>query len=218
MKPKSERRGANMIKLNWVTKACGAFLLWAMAAIALPAQTFTTLWNFETIGAYGANPYNVSLVQGLDGNFYGTTFYGGTDVYDGGAGGTVFKITPDGTLTTVYSFCAQPNCADGQGPFAGLVLGRDGNFYGTTRNGGTTNSANCVEGECGTVFKITPDGVLTTLHSFTGGNDGSAPLSALIQGTDGNFYGTTSTGGGGVRRGTIFEITPSGSLKTLHYF
>jgi uncharacterized repeat protein (TIGR03803 family) len=193
-----------MSKLNWVTKACGVFLFWATAALALPAQTFTTLADFD--GTDGLEPGYVSLVQALDGNFYGTTLYGGAHV-TGGYGGTVFKVTPTGTLTTIYSFCALTNCADGNGPEAGLTLGRDGTFYGTTSLGGT--SANCDFG-CGTVFKITQDGILTSLYSFTDNENGFSPRSSLIQGNNGNFYGTTT--------GTIFEITPGGSLKTVHVF
>src|SRR5579871_5372491 len=103
-----------------------------------------------------------TLVQGTDGNLYGTTLWGGThnNGCSGGFGcGTVFKITPTGALTTLYSFCPQTNCPDGIGPNT-LVQGTDGNFYGTTQQGG----ANCYD--CGTVFKITPMGTLTTLYSF----------------------------------------------------
>jgi uncharacterized repeat protein (TIGR03803 family) len=196
-----------MTKLNWMTKACGFLLLWAMAAAALPAQTFTTLVTFD--GLNGNTPYNVSLVQGLDGNFYGTTFFGGANNE-----GTVFKVTPSGTVTTVYSFCSQTNCTDGSYPYAGLVLGTDGNFYGTTRDGGS--SIPCTVPNCGTVFKVTPAGVLTTLHSFTGYSDGSAPLHPLIQSTDGDFYGTTSYAGS--HAATIFRISPGGMFKTLHVF
>jgi uncharacterized repeat protein (TIGR03803 family) len=203
-----------MSRLNRMTKACGVFLLWATAAVALPAQTFKTLANFD--GTDGENPYNVSLVQGLDGNFYGTTFAGGENEFQGNDGGTVFKITPDGMLTTVYSFCAQANCADGEGSFAGLVLGTDGNLYGTTRDGGASVGCTTTPFNCGTVFKVTPEGVLTTLHSFTGNGDGSGPLYALIQGTDGDFYGTTIYGGD--HTGTIFRISPGGRFKTLHVF
>jgi uncharacterized repeat protein (TIGR03803 family) len=122
--------------------------------------------------------------------------------------GTVFKITATGTLTTLYSFCSQPLCSDGAQPYAGLVQGTDGNFYGTT-NAGTA------KGE-GTVFKITPGGKLTTLYSF-GGPDGGGPSAGLVQATDGSFYGTT---GGGVANGagTVFKITPGGTLTTLHSF
>jgi uncharacterized repeat protein (TIGR03803 family) len=188
-------------------------LVCAAAAFTSSAQTFTTLANFD--GANGQNPYYVTLVQGLDGGLYGTTVFGG--VNENGISGTVFKVTPDGTLTTVYSFCSQTNCTDGSLPYAGLVLGTDGNFYGTTRDGGT--SVNCDGLGCGTVFKVTPEGVLTTLHSFNLIEDGSSPYAPLIQGTDGDFYGTTSGDYNGTNGyGTIFRITPGGSLKTLHRF
>jgi uncharacterized repeat protein (TIGR03803 family) len=154
------------------------------AAIGSPAQTFTTLVSFNK--SNGADPYLGHLVQGLDGNFYGTTSKGGTD-----SSGTVFKITPSGTLTTLYSFCAQTNCTDGAGPLGGAVQATNGSFYGTTAQGGS--SINC-NGGCGTVFEITQTGTLTTLHSFAG-TDGSIPEEGVVQATNGNFYGTTAFGG-----------------------
>lgn len=173
--------------------------------------TLTTLYGFcsQTNCTDGENPY-VGLVQGTDGNFYGTTFYGGANF-----GGTIFKITPTGTLTTLYSFCAQAHCTDGEYPRAGLVQASDGNFYGTTEGGGTSQA--CYQIGCGTVFKITPTGTLTTLHSFDSA-DGFYPFGALIQATDGNFYGTTDGGGTGVYNGTVFKMTPTGKLTTLYSF
>jgi len=150
-------------------------------------------------------------VQGPDGNFYGTTSGGGTN-----NDGTIFKITSDGNLTTVHSFSG----ADGTSPTAGLIQGSNGNFYGTAHGGG--NIAACPDGAgCGTVFEITPDGKLTTLHSFNG-DDGSGP-GALIQATDGNLYGTTNTGGVDACPnypgcGTVFRLTPTGELTTLYSF
>jgi len=232
------------------------FTFCAAMVIASPAQTFTTLASFH--GPDGATPRYGSLVQGTDGNFYGTTRGGGAH-----SRGTVFKMTPSGTLSTLYSFCPQQGCSDGSDPDAGLALGSDGNFYGVTTAGGNSGD--------GTVFKITPTGVFTSLHSFTGsdgaepvgtlllasdgnfygttnaegekGNgtvfkitsngtfttiynfcslslcaDGSGPFSGLVQGTDGNFYGTTSGGGTGFLYGTVFKITPNGTLTTLHSF
>src|SRR5437773_1023085 len=117
-----------MSKLSWGKRAYAVFLLCATTAIALPAQTFTVLHNFD--GTDGGNP-EAGLVQATDGNFYGTTFFGGAD-----GQGTVFKITPSGTLTTLYSFCSQSGCADGLEPAAALVQATDGNFYGTTIGGG----------------------------------------------------------------------------------
>ncbi len=119
--------------------------------------------------------------------------------------GTVFKLTPAGKLTTMYSFCAQSNCTDGMFP-AGLIEATDGNFYGTTSGGGA-NLPNCpgLLTTCGTVFKITPTGQLTTLYTFIG-PDGAGPEAGLIQSTDGNFYGTTAWGGT-YNSGTAFRIS-----------
>ncbi len=182
----------------------GAFtvLLCALIPLAARAQTFTTLTNLT--GTNGANPLFATLLQGPDGNLYGTTSAGGVHAH-----GTVFKISRAGTLTTLYSFCALSNCADGSAPYAGLILGTDGNFYGTTESGGAHRNN-------GTIFKITPKGVLTTLHSFNS-TDGANPYAPLMQASDGNFYGTTESGGAHIL-GTIFKITPAGTLTTLHSF
>jgi len=163
-----------------------------------PTVSETVLANFS--GANGMDPADENLVQGLDGNLYGTTQYGGM----GQCCGTIFKITPSGTLTTLHAFSG----TDGSYLYAGLTLGVDGNFYGATYSGGTSSY--------GTIFKITPSGTLTTLHNFAG-TDGAYPNGALIQGTDGNFYGTT-IGGATVPYGSVFKITPSGGLTTLHTF
>ena len=105
--------------------------------------------------------------------------------YDRGLGGagTVFKISATGALTTLYSFTGGK---DGRNPSGGLVQGNDGNFYGTTLQGG-------INGDYGTVFKISATGALTNLYSFTGGEDGAGPSAGLVQGSDGIFYGTTGT-------------------------
>jgi uncharacterized repeat protein (TIGR03803 family) len=198
--------------------ACALLVICAATAIASSAQTLTTLALFDEFD--GSGPYTAPLVQGADGNFYGTTTYGGANCVSGGGCGTVFKITPEGTLTTVYSFCAQSGCTDGIYPYAGLVQGTDGNFYGTTTQGGAS-------GHDGTVFKITPAGTLTTLYSFCAQvncADGGYPFGGLVQASDGNFYGTTFSGGVGDAQycnggcGTVFKITPKGALKTLHSF
>jgi uncharacterized repeat protein (TIGR03803 family) len=238
-----------MTKFSWMAKACGVSLLWATVALALPAQTLTTLHNF--VDTDGANPI-AGLVQGTDGNLYGTTedgeanngggtvfkitangtlttldsfdftdgylpqgelvqatngdFYGTTyETYEGGdnSDGTVFKITANGMLTTLHSF----DGTDGANPYAGLVQSTDGSFYGTAFDGGASGY--------GTVFKITPGGTLTTLHSFDG-TDGEYPAAGLVQGTDGDFYGATYVGR--ANDGTIFKITPGGTLTTLHSF
>jgi uncharacterized repeat protein (TIGR03803 family) len=145
-----------------------------------------------------------ALVQGTDGNLYGATVAGGVH-----GSGAVFRTTPGGTLTTLYSFCTLTNCADGEYPEAGLIQASDGNFYGTTFRGGANSLA-------GTVFKLTPGGTLTTLYSFcslTNCADGEGPMAGLIQASDGNFYGTTFFG-----YGTVFKITPGGMLTTLRIF
>jgi len=208
-----------------------------------PPSTMTTLHNFN--GTDGANPV-ANLIQGTDGNLYGTTPLGGAG---GCAGsqftpngcGTIFKITPAGVLTTLYSFgvgtapSAYPTPADGANPNAPLVQGSDGNFYGTTPVGGIAGCEAYVNllyetaGGCGTIFKITPDGTLTTLYTFgTTPTDGVVPGAGLIQANDGNLYGTTTSGGmGGCLNlektmtagcGTIFRIAPSGSYTTLYRF
>lgn len=163
-----------------------------------PAGVVTVLAAFGASSTDGTDP--IPLIQGTDGNFYGTTASGGTN-----GGGTVFKITPAGVETVLYSF------PTGIGA-GGLTQGTDGNFYGTTAHGGTNNA--------GTVFEITPAGVETVLYSFTGSSANlivGAEPSALIQGTDGNFYGTTSYGGTN-GAGTIFKITPEGGETVLYSF
>ena len=162
------------------------------------AARLNVIYNFTSSNNGGIYPAG-SLVQGSDGNFYGTTNGG-----SGSTGGTVFKMTPTGGLTTLVAF----NGSNGAQPSAALVQGSDGNFYGTTLIGGISNE--------GTVFKMTPTGILTTLVSFNGAN-GANPQAALVQGNDGNFYGTTSSGSD-ANAGTVFQITPDGVLTTLVAF
>ena len=180
---------------------CATFLFCIATAIASPAQTLTTLHNFAGEPDDGKDPY-AGLVQGSDGNFYGTTQNGGTNNK-----GTVFQITSNGTLTILQSFAG----SDGQEPTAGLVQGSDGNFYGTTSIAGSGGSG-------GTVFKISPGGSLTTLVTFDGEGGPEFPYSGVIQGSDGNFYGTTPQGGTHDGNGTVYKITPGGTVTTLHSF
>jgi uncharacterized repeat protein (TIGR03803 family) len=254
-----------MFKFNWWTRVCAVFFLGATTAIALPAQTFTPLHSFNNTDGNGPE---AGLVQGTNGNLYGTTVYGGASNACSNGCGTVFKITPsgmfttlnsfdntdgaypeavlvqatngslygttagggansnsacgpfsdscgtvfkitNGTLTTLYSFCSQSNCADGDGPIAGLVQATNGNLYGTTDDGGANSD--------GTVFKITPNGTVTTPHSFDN-TDGANPSAGLIQGTSGYLYGTTVAGGAN-GLGTVFRITPRGKgFMPLHSF
>jgi len=183
-------------------------VLSAASAMVAPAQTLTTIHNFAGKPNDGSIPY-AKLVRGTDGNFYGTTHRGGAN-----DDGTVFKMTPSGTVTRLHSFTAQ---GDGTEPAAGLIQAKDGNFYGTT-NGDTSGS--CSAGNCGTVFKITAGGTLTTLHTFRPGQgDGGYPQDALVQASDGNFYGTTYSGGtASCGCGTVFKITSSGTVTILHSF
>jgi uncharacterized repeat protein (TIGR03803 family) len=192
-------------KLHCGKRACAAFALCA-TTMALPAQTFTTLHSFD--GQDGELPH-AGLVQASDWNLYGATVGGGAD----SRGGTIFKIAPNGALTTLYSFCSQSGCADGAYPYAGLVQARSGELYGTTTGGGTNQR--------GTVFKIALNGGLTTLHSFcsqTGCTDGEYPAGTLVEASNGDLYGTTSGGGANDSSGTVFKITPSGALTTLYSF
>jgi uncharacterized repeat protein (TIGR03803 family) len=172
-----------------------------------PAGALTNLHTFTGSGSDGSEP-TAPLILGPDGNFYGTTAYGG--IYAGS--GTVFRITPQGVWTNLHSFSY--NGTNGNLPWAALVLGTDGNFYGTTYGGGTFGY--------GTVFMMTPGGALTTLHSFSNGSDGGQPYAALVQGSNGNFYGTSQGASnlfpGTNSIGTVFEITPGGQLTTLYSF
>jgi uncharacterized repeat protein (TIGR03803 family) len=215
----------SMMKPNRWKMDCIVFLIFAATALAAQAQTFTNLAEFNLDN--GANPQFVSLVQGVDGGFYGTTQNGGNSAgtencsnYNGGCG-VVFKVTPTGTLTALYSFCAGNNssCFDGAYPESGLALASNGDLYGTTSELGSHGG--------GTVFKITPGGALTTLYSFCTPHCGGAPArpqAPLIQGSDGNFYGATPYGGhvncndDSVGCGTLFQMTPQGAVTKVYRF
>jgi uncharacterized repeat protein (TIGR03803 family) len=156
------------------------------------------------------------LLEASNKNLYGTTSYGGANNQ-----GTIFKISTQGSLTTLYSFCSQDKCGDGEYPQAGLVQAANGDLYGTTAGGGLgyVFCPNQVDG-CGTIFKVSSSGKLTTLYSFcsqTNCTDGASPVASLVQASDGNFYGTTPSGGT-VGLGTIFKVTPNGKFKRLYSF
>lgn len=225
------------------------------ATEAFGATALTNLYSF-TNGVDGSVPY-AGLTLGTNGNYYGTAFEGGSNNF-----GTIFEITPSGQFTPLYSF---RNGVDGSNPYAGLTLGSDGNFYGTTYEGGTNHG--------GTIFQMTPNGTMTILHQFTGKDgdapigalteaspgtfygtassgglldgyfeyyfgalftitstgeytlllsfdslDGASPAAALVRGLDGNFYGTTGMGGSGEFWGTIYQLTPENALTTLFSF
>ena len=178
------------------------------------------LYNFNNNGTDGYYPLAGLIFDG-SGNLYGTTSDGGTGIEQWG---TVFELTPAGTETVLYNFCSQPNCADGNTPYTGLIFDAAGNLYGTTSEGGT----GCYPVGCGAVFQLTPTGgggwTEAVLHSFNH-TDGEEPW-GLIFDTAGNLYGTTDTGGGSgcnnVGCGTLFELTPDGSggwtATVLYYF
>jgi uncharacterized repeat protein (TIGR03803 family) len=171
-----------------------------------------TLHSFDATD--GASPFD-KMVQGGDGNFYGVTPYGGNlDCFDGNGCGTVFKMTPpSGTLTTLHIFCNQTGCPDGAVLYEPLAQAADGDFYGATWGGGTADG--------GTLFKITPNGKLTTTYSFCTDypfcSDGSNPIGPVL-GSDGNFYGTTASGGANYNAGTVFKIAPKGKQFTIYNF
>ena len=176
-----------------------------------PAGVFTTLYNLGTGTNDGSLP-NSALIQATDGNLYGATPAGGQWNW-----GTIFKITTAGAFTTLYSFCSQMNCPDGLAP-QGLVQATDGNLYGTAGGGGSTSNG-CGSG-CGTIFKITTAGLLTTLHDFVY-TDGEGPSAALLQATDGTLYGTTLGGGasceGSHGCGTVFSFNVGLALSPAQF-
>jgi uncharacterized repeat protein (TIGR03803 family) len=158
------------------------------------AATLTTLHSFG--GADGSNPF-AGLIQAKDGSFYGTTYAGGVFGL-----GTTFKVTPAGKLTTLYSFCAQglPSCPDGANPYGGVVQSIGGSFFGTAYAGGNRGT--------GTIFGYS-NGSVGTEYSFCnagGCADGANPAAGLVEGTDGNLYGTTEQGGSGTNQGTVFSL------------
>jgi uncharacterized repeat protein (TIGR03803 family) len=147
-----------------------------------------------------------ALTRGSDGNFYGTTLWGGnTSIFTLGFG-TIFRLSPDGTFTNLYKFTGGN---DGGYIYANLVQGNDGNFYGAAFNGGAYSG--------GDLFRVAPDGTFTNLYPFTGGSDGAFPHSALVQGSDGNFYGTTYSYGN-FGYGTIFQLDTNGNVTPLISF
>jgi uncharacterized repeat protein (TIGR03803 family) len=253
-------KGVAVKNLPFVKTACMLFALCAATAINGFAQTqiFEIIF-WGTNGEYPVAP----LVQGTDGNLYGTTSSEG----GGGHGsGTVFRVTPSGTMNAIHTFCEQSSCTDGAYPASGLALATDGNLYGTTNSGGANGAGTvyritpdgkfstlysfCPKGNCndgalpggliqatngnlfgttssggskgeGTIFEMTLEGTLTTLHTFcekVGCTDGAVPLGTLVEGSDGNFYGTTNGGGANNNRGTVFKMTPAGTFTTLYSF
>jgi uncharacterized repeat protein (TIGR03803 family) len=198
-----------------LVKTLGRIVVFCAAmAIAAYGQTFTRLVKFN--GSDGARPRYGALTQGTNGNLFGTTESGGAGFTADGGSGTIYQITPSGKVTTIYNFCSQLSCADGAGPYGGLTLAANGNFYGGTYSGGTTN--------LGTAFEFTPQASLTTLYTFCSVKngsgdclDGTSPLETLFQATNGNLYGLTNISVD-YSAGTIFQITPAGKFTTIHSF
>jgi uncharacterized repeat protein (TIGR03803 family) len=189
-------------------QACAAGFLLAGVGAA-EAQSFSVLYAFPQNGGLGNFPAQMTMIEGTDGDYYGTTFAGGNDQNYSGGAGTVFKVTPSGQLTQLWAFsCAQGgSCLNGRTPQGGVIEASDGNFYGMTTAGGTYND--------GTIYRITSAGSLTTLYSFcwypntcspySGGN----PVGPLMQASNGDLYGTTTSG-------TAFKISLKGKFKLLY--
>jgi len=182
-----------------------------------------TLYRFNFVDGYA--PVG-TLAQDPNGSFYGTTAGGGNVNANCSFGcGTVFKFDSTGALTTLYSFSG----SDGAVPISGLIGATDGNFYGVTEFGGSGSCAEYYPLGCGTVFQVTPTGVLTVLYNFTTVGDGAYPYGGLFQATNGSLYGTTQSGGivspdcANVTCGTLFSmdmglapfvsfVTPAGKI------
>ena len=170
--------------------------------VSCEAGAESLVYSFAGGTTDGASPLS-NLIQAKDGDFYGVTYEGGAN-----GDGVVFKVTPGGAESVLYSFAG--GTADGANPGGSLLQAGDGNFYGETLGGG-------MDGE-GTVFEITPGGAESVLYSFTGGaTDGFGPEGGLTQGSDGNLYGVTE-GGGAYDNGVVFMITPSGAESVLYSF
>jgi len=174
-----------------------------LTTIAAHGQIYTDLDNLGAVNTDPLNPaWMGTFAQGRDGNLYSTTQAGGDNKVDG----TIFRLTPSGDVTKLWSFGNITH--DGLKPNSGLTLGTDGNFYGTTPAGGSTGY--------GTIFRITPGGSYTVVHSFVGTTEGTSANTPPIQGFDGSFYGTT---GDGVNMfGTFYKMTPAGVVTVLYKF
>lgn len=205
---------------NFYGVAGGGSLSFGIVFKITPDGELSVVHNFAGYPADGTDP-SATLILATDGNFYGTTRYGGSSLACSGGCGSVFKMTPEGAVTILHSF----DGTDGSFPITGVTQAADGSLYGVTANGGASNA--CLRG-CGTIFKITSLGnMLTTLHSFDG-NDGASPYGALVQASDGSFYGTAfdgaldsslcDTGIDDLSCGTVFTVTSGGTFMTVHRF
>ena len=195
--------------------AFGITVLPLMVAHPAAAQNFSVLHSFSgTNGADGSAPF-AGLIADSSGNFYGTTFDGGTFGF-----GTVYELTAGGGEKILYNFTGG---TDGANPYGSLILDSAGNLYGLTIYGGGPNNCNSNVG-CGVVFKVSPTGTETVLYAFKGQGDGGVPVAGLIRDADGNLYGTASQGGGTGRScgvagcGVVFRLSPAGRQTVLHTF
>jgi uncharacterized repeat protein (TIGR03803 family) len=184
------------------TAGIGGNLPYGVVFSLTPAGQATVLYNFTDSTD---ESYPIAVILGSDGNYYGTTL--GNAAFNAGSGeaGTIWQLTPGGTLTTLHSF----GWGDGAQPLSAPVEGPDGNFYGTTAAGGASGE--------GVVYRITTAGEYSVLYSFTGGADGGSPRAGLLVSKNGNLYGSTYTGGGS-GWGTLFEVTTAGALTTIYTF
>jgi uncharacterized repeat protein (TIGR03803 family) len=174
-------------------------MIFSCTSLARAAITYSVVAQLGAV-APGYTPNQV--VEAGDGNYYGTTAYGGTN-----NNGTIFRITPSGTVTPLYSFTGGN---DGSRPVGPLTFGNDGNLYGTTSLNGADDA--------GTFFSITTSGTFTTLHTFDGTSEGGAP-SFVVKGSDGKFYGTSMLGGtDSTFGGTFMQITTAGDVTVMHNF
>ena len=197
-------RGTSNCNLKW-TMFAAAFVLCAAALAGAqdvpPTATVSTVYNFAGGKTGSANPWYVTLVQGSDGDLYGTTYNGGS-----ASAGTAFKVTTSGTYTLLHSFANTKT--DGGYPSGGLTLGSNGDFYGTTQQGGSERQ--------GVVFQMPSSGTITILHNFNAGVDGAFPWGPPILASDGNLYGTASGGAGAF--GLVYKVTTSGTYTTVYKF
>lgn len=178
-----------------------------LSANTAGAKGYHVIYTFQN-SQDGDDPHS-GLIKGGQGNLYGTTFSGGNGGFNGN--GTVYKLAPDGTKTTLYSFTGG---ADGNYP-GPLVIDGSGNLFGTTQQGGLYQGCNM--SGCGVVFEVAPDGAETVLYTFNGGNDGGNPMGGLLADGSGGFYGTTAQGGAS-RDGTVFHVSSDGTETALHDF
>ncbi|HLY05643.1 MAG TPA: choice-of-anchor tandem repeat GloVer-containing protein [Rhizomicrobium sp.] len=193
------------------TTYSGIFLSGGIFEIASDGS-YSLLYQFSGENGDGANPGGALLER--NGQFYGTTNYGG------GApnAGIVFRMAKGGTPVPIYTFSGG---SDGANSNATLIADRKGNLYGTTQRGGSTGCSSSYGPGCGVVFRLSPKGKETVLHTFMGGVDGIWPQSGVVADADGNLYGTTWEGGSTLYTygcGTVYRITPESEESVLHAF